>query len=139
LTISNLGIALVQAGRLAEAIQQFKHAVQLSPSAYTHNNLGAAMMKTGRLPEAISEFQAAIRLDSDFVQAYANLAQVLKLSNRWQDAIVTAEKGIKIARSTGDNALIGQLEKWLAQLQAELRGKNDAPSAPQSSQPEPKP
>lgn len=138
-TISNLGIALAQAGRLAEAIQQFRHALQLDPTAYAHNNLGAAIMKTGRLPEAIDEFQAAIRLNPDYVQAYANLAQLLKLSNRPQEAVVTAEKGIEIARSTGDNTLTGQLEEWLTQLRAELRRENDVQSSPQLSQPAPKP
>jgi tetratricopeptide (TPR) repeat protein len=138
-TLSNLGIALVQAGRLAEAIQQFTLAVQLSPSAYAYNNLGAAMMKADRLPEAIDQFYAAIRLDPDFVQAYANLAESLKLSNRAQEAIAAAEKGSEIARSTGDNALTGQLEEWLTQMQTELRRKNDVQSSPPSFQPAPKP
>jgi tetratricopeptide (TPR) repeat protein len=79
-TRSNLGIALVQAGRLEEAIQQFSDAVELDPSAYAHNNLGAAMMKFARQPEAIDAFQTAIRCDPVYVQAYANLAQALKLS-----------------------------------------------------------
>jgi tetratricopeptide (TPR) repeat protein len=137
-TISQLGIALVQAGRLAEAIPQFRHAAQIDPSAYAHNNLGAAIMKTGRLPEAIDEFQTAIRLNPDYVQAYANLAQVLKLSDRSREAILTAQKGIEKARTTGDNTLTGQLEDLLTQLQAELRRENDIQSAPQSSRPAPK-
>jgi tetratricopeptide (TPR) repeat protein len=138
-TRSNLGIALVQAGRLEEAIQQLRHAVELDPSAYAYNNLGAALMKSTRLPDAIGEFQAAIRRDPDYVQAYANLAQALKLSDRPQEAIVAAEKGIEMARSSGDNTLTGQLEESLTQLRAELRRENDVQSPPQSSQPAPRP
>ena len=99
----------------------------------------AAMMKTARLSEAIDAFQAAIQLDPGYVQAYANLAQVLKLSSRPLEAIVAAEKGIEIARSTGDSTLIGQLEELLAQLHAELRRENDIGAPPQSSQPASKP
>ena len=119
----------MQAGRLTEAIQQLRHAVQIGPSAYTHNNLGFAIMHSGKLPQAIGHYRAAIRLNPDFVHAYANLAQVLKLSNRSQEAIATAEKGIEIARSTGDDTLSGQLVEWLTQLQAKLRRQNDAQSS----------
>ncbi len=138
-TVSNLGIALAQAGRETEAIQQLRRAVQISPSAYAHNNLGAALMRSGELSQAIDQYRAAIRLNPDFVQAYANLAEVLKLSNRSQEAIVIAEKGIEIARSTGDNSLTMQLEKWLTQLQAELRRENEVQAPPQSSQVVPEP
>jgi tetratricopeptide (TPR) repeat protein len=134
-TISNLGIALVQAGRLAEAIQQFSRAVQLSPTAYAHNNLGAAIMKTGRLPEAIGEFQEAIRLTPDFVQAYANLAQAQLSAKKSEEAVATAQKGIEIARATRQEAAAGQLQEWLTNLQAELKRKGDAQTAPQSIRP----
>ena len=138
-TISNLGDALVQAGRLKEAIQQFRRGVQLDPSAYAHYNLATAIMKTGRLPEAIVEFRTAIRFNPNFVQAYASLAQALKLSNRSQEAIVAAKKGIEITRSSGDNSLTGQLEELLAQLQADLRRENDIRPLTPPSQPAPKP
>jgi tetratricopeptide (TPR) repeat protein len=138
-TISNLGIALAQAGRTAEAIPHLTRAVQLSPSGYTHNNLGAALIKAGRLPEAIDEFQTAVRLDPSFVQAYINLAEVLKLSGRSHEAIVVAKKGIEIARSSGDKALTGQLEQSLGRLRAEVAKAKDNQSRPQESQSAPKP
>jgi len=134
-TISHLGVALAQSGRLAEAIPQFRNAALLNPSAYAHNNLGAALMKTGGLPEAIEEFQEAIRVDPDFVQAYANLAQALKLSNRPREAIITAERGIEKARSTGDHAFTAQLQDLLTQLQTERQGAGGIQPARQTPQP----
>jgi tetratricopeptide (TPR) repeat protein len=134
-TISNLGIALVEGGRLEEAIQQFSRAVELSPTAYAHNNLGAAMMKTGRLPEAIDEFRAAIRLTPDFLQPYSNLAQALLSAKKSDEAVAIAQKGIEIARATGQDAAATQLQKWLTNLPAESKPKTDARTPPQPIRP----
>lgn len=119
---SNLGNAFTRANRFPEAIEHLERAVQLKPDAAdSHTILGFALMHSGKLPQAIDHYRAAIRLKPDSVEAYANLAQALKLTNQPDEAVVTAQKGIEIARSTRQDAAAGQLQEWLTNLQAELK------------------
>jgi tetratricopeptide (TPR) repeat protein len=71
----NLGLSLLQAGRLSEAIAQFEAALKLSPTfADAHNNLGNAWAKLpGRLNDAIAEFKEVLRLQPDFAPGWHNL------------------------------------------------------------------
>lgn len=132
----NLGNALTRANRFPEAIEHLERAVQLDPvSADAHVILGAALTSTGKIPEAIEHYRAAIRLKPDSVEAYANLAQALSLANQSDEAVATAQKGIEIARSNGQDAVARQLQEWLVNLQAELKRKGDANSSPQPVRP----
>ena len=109
-----MGNALTRANRFPEAIEHLERAVQLQPdSADAHIILGAALMSSGKIPQAIDHYRAAIRLKPDSVEAYANLAQALNLANQSDEAVATAQKGIEIARSTGQDATAGQLQEWL--------------------------
>jgi hypothetical protein len=57
---------------------------------------------------------------------YANLAQTLAELNRSQEAIAAAEKAIQIARSTGQEAAVGEFDEWLEHCRIELRRAADA-------------
>jgi protein O-mannosyl-transferase len=120
--LANLGNALTRASHLPEAIEHLERAVQLEPdSADAHIILGAALTYSGKAAQAIDHCRVAIRLKPDSVEAYANLAQALNLAKQSDEAIATAEKGIEIARSTGQDAAARQLREWLTHLQAELK------------------
>ena len=74
---SNLGNALVQAGRVQKAIEYWQQALQINPDlAETHYNLGLALEGLGRKPEAIQQYEEALRIKPDFVQAQTALARV---------------------------------------------------------------
>jgi tetratricopeptide (TPR) repeat protein len=71
----NLGEALVQVGREAEAIEHFLQALRVSPArANTHNSLGNAYNRLGKAERAVAHFDHAIRIDPNFALAYTNLA-----------------------------------------------------------------
>ena len=56
-------LALRQAGRIPEAIQECETALRLDPGyASAHNNLGNALLDAGRIPEAIDQYREALRL-----------------------------------------------------------------------------
>jgi tetratricopeptide (TPR) repeat protein len=134
--LSNLGNALTRANRFSEAITHLEQALELQPDlADAHMTLGVALMHSGKLPQAIDHHRTAIRLKPDFVEAYANLAQALKLAKQSDESIAAVEKGIQIAKSTGQLAAARQLQDWLSDFRAETNRKGEAGSAPQSTRP----
>jgi Tfp pilus assembly protein PilF len=74
----NLGVALDEAGRAADAIKHYEETLRMKPdSAETHNNLGAALLEVGRIEEAINHYEQAVRIKPDHVGAHSNLAWIL--------------------------------------------------------------
>jgi len=58
---NNLGAALLELGQTAEAISQFRMALELTPHyGEAHNNLGFALASHGRQTEAVAYFQKAL-------------------------------------------------------------------------------
>ena len=58
-----LGLALSQAGKIPEAIQEYKAALRIAPNAgEAHLNLGYIYFNQGRYEEAIAHFRQAIRV-----------------------------------------------------------------------------
>ncbi len=62
----NLGVALEQQGRLAEAAEQYRAAAKLEPDRYQgHHNLANALDRLGHPAEALAEHREAVRLGPD--------------------------------------------------------------------------
>jgi tetratricopeptide (TPR) repeat protein len=83
-----LGFALVEKGRLEDAVEHFEKALQLKtdfPEA--HNNLGAVLARTGRPGDAIEHFRQALRSRPDYVEARINLGAALVQTGRFPEAI----------------------------------------------------
>ena len=78
ITENNLGTALQQAGRHAEAVTHHQRAISLMPDyAPAYNNLGASLRAAGRLEEAVAAYRQALVLKPDFDNASYNLANAL--------------------------------------------------------------
>ena len=72
----SLGTLLLDAGRVEEALQQYRVAVEHSQgntAAEAHNGMGVALASTGALDPAIGHFREAIRLRPDYEEARRNL------------------------------------------------------------------
>ena len=77
---TNLGIALEQQGRPADAEARYRDAIRLSPrNADAHNHLGILLVSTGRVREGIAEFRAALEIQPTFTAASLNLERALAL------------------------------------------------------------
>jgi tetratricopeptide (TPR) repeat protein len=75
----NLGVALEQQGRLAEAAEQYRIAARLEPDRYQgHHNLANVLGRLGHPAEALAEHREAVRLspDTQFLHHVLGLALV---------------------------------------------------------------
>ncbi len=85
---NNLGSALIDVGRLPEAIAHLQKALRLTPGfAQAHFNLGTALHYSGRLPEAIEQFEQALQLKPNYSQAHNNLGNLLRQAGQLPAAI----------------------------------------------------
>jgi len=96
LILNNLGMALVEEGRIAEALPEFERAVTLAPDvAASQGNLANALALSGRIAEALPHFEAAMRLDPKNAQSAYNLGQALVLSGRTAQAVAAFEEALR--------------------------------------------
>jgi tetratricopeptide (TPR) repeat protein len=130
---TNLGRLLYTNGDLRLAIPHLEAALQLEPRFVDlRNALGESYRTTGRLQDAIEQYEATLRMKPDFAPAYAGLAQALATAGRSEEAAAAADKGIAVARSSGQDTMAEQLEEWVKQYRAELRRAIDV-ALPNSS------
>jgi len=94
---NNLGIALGEQGKPAEAIEAFRKAIEIQPDYISaHDNLGVALQQQGKLAEAIEAFRKAIDIQPDFVRAHYGLGNVLNEQGKLEEAIKAFRKAIDI-------------------------------------------
>jgi len=77
-TSNNLGVVLLEPGRLEDAAAAFRDALLLQQDfAEAHNNLGLALAELGRPDEAADHYRQAVRLKPDYAVAHHNLGKAL--------------------------------------------------------------
>jgi Tfp pilus assembly protein PilF len=83
-------------GSVDDAMVHYEKAIANSPDFYpAHNRLGSAYLSRQRLGEAQSQFEAAIKDNQNDAEARFNLANVLLLTQRYDDAAVEIQEGFK--------------------------------------------
>ena len=96
----NLGAALGETGRHQEAIDVLCRAVELDPlSAPFHSSLGAAYRDSGKLEDAEAELRKVQELAPEFVFGHYNLAGILFLQERYDEALEAFSKARALDRS----------------------------------------
>jgi tetratricopeptide (TPR) repeat protein len=74
---NNLGVYLLQAGNVEQAVSHLRAAAALSPSwAKAHLNLGDALRAEHRYDEAIAELQRAQQLDASMVETHYDFGRL---------------------------------------------------------------
>jgi tetratricopeptide (TPR) repeat protein len=74
---ANLGVYYGDQGRLPQAVEALRLALQRKPEASVHDYRGQILLQLGRDDEAAREFEAAISAEPTFATAYANLAALV--------------------------------------------------------------
>ncbi|MBV8666821.1 MAG: tetratricopeptide repeat protein [Burkholderiaceae bacterium] len=83
----DLGTALQNLGRFADAEKCYRQVVKLNPtSAVMRDTLGVLLSSMGRFAEAEQEIRRALALDPRFLQAHINLGYVSDNQAHWAEA-----------------------------------------------------
>ena len=138
LAYNNLGFYQSGMGRTAEAMKNYRHALEINP-AYEDalNNLGYALAGQKKFAEAIPYYEAALRVRPNHAEVHNNLGNALSELGRIDEAIqhyliVLAQKpdhadahnnlGIALAMK-------GKLDEAIPHFQAAIRSKPSYASA----------
>ncbi len=93
----NLGNALLQEGKIDEAIAQYQMALKMDPNdAETWNNFGNALFRKGNVDEAVSHYQMALQIRPGHAKACYNLGNVLLQKGKVEDAIAYYQMALQI-------------------------------------------
>jgi len=127
---SNLGLALMAEGRVAESLDPFRAAIAADPTlARLHYNLGYSLLQLSRLDEAAGSFNEAIRLDPENGKFRHALGIVLERRGFTAAALEQFEAAVRSSPQDPEfhynlgvalDAL-GQAERAMEQYQATVR------------------
>jgi tetratricopeptide (TPR) repeat protein len=80
--LNNLGVLLMDSGKLQDALRPLARAVQVKPTApLFQNNLGMALERSGFRIAALRHYELAVRSDSTFSKAVKNAERLKTLVN----------------------------------------------------------
>ena len=97
LVLLNLGGALEDLGRRAEAIPLYERAVQVQPNLFMSQfRLAEALAAVGRIDEAQPHYQEAVRLNPEMAAGHYGLGQVLRLRGNKLEAKEQFELALQI-------------------------------------------
>ncbi len=84
-----MGLALVELGRIDEAIDHYRRALETRPDAgaETHTALGLALMTQGKTEEAIRHHRAALRENPKLADGHNNLGAALSSQGEFDESI----------------------------------------------------
>jgi len=93
----NLGTALEQQGKQAEALAHYKTALKIDPnSTEAHNNLANLLDEAGQTKDALENYQAALRLNPNAPLAHCNLGTLLVKLGRFDEAMREYEAAARL-------------------------------------------
>ncbi|HLZ54371.1 MAG TPA: tetratricopeptide repeat protein [Verrucomicrobiae bacterium] len=94
----DLGMALCDAGRTDEAIEQYHAALRINPDdSLAHNDLGVALSRQGRLAESISEYRQALQIQPGNADAHRNLGDALSKTGHNAEALTQLQQALALA------------------------------------------
>jgi len=92
---TNLGMVLLQQGRLDDAIVQYRSALQMQPDSWdAEYNLGTALVRKGQVDEAIQHCERAVAMRPTDPDAQVSLGDALLRKGRIDDAIDHYQKAM---------------------------------------------
>ncbi len=96
-THTNLGAALAAQGRIDEATQHYRQALELNPrDVGAHSNFGSALAARGQAAEAIAHYQQALAANPAHGPTHNNLANVLSDLDRTEEAMAHYKQALAI-------------------------------------------
>jgi tetratricopeptide (TPR) repeat protein len=113
----SLGQAFLHKGDSKQAEVYLSQAVLLDPNRpELHYNLALALADQGKIDEALKHYSRAVRLNPS-VDTSPALHQLLAVSyaeaRRFREAILAAERALKLALATGNRELAQKIREWI--------------------------
>ncbi len=100
---TNLGLALVDLGRVPEAVVQYTAAIRIQPgNPVTQFNLCNALTRLGRPAEALPHGETAVRLDPNNANAQVDLGIALVALGRPAEAVPHYEEALRLEPQAAD-------------------------------------
>ncbi len=116
------GVALSKQGKMAEAIAEYRRAIQRSPNVCSfQNNLGATLLYSGRVEEAIPHLMKAVELCPNHGKARCNLGWALLQSGQTAAAIEHLRRSAELKQCPPQ--ILGRLA-WLLATSGDDRLRN---------------
>jgi tetratricopeptide (TPR) repeat protein len=116
---TNLGNALRAHGRLEEAAERHRRAIELNAEyAEAHANLGTVLRDLARPEEAVASFSRAVAIRPDFALAHNNLGLVLQGLGRPEEAIGAHRRALAAKPDFPEgHASLGNAQRRLGRLE----------------------
>ena len=94
---NNLGIAMLRAGRVSEAVENFKSVLEINPDFVDARiNLGNTLFQAGQAEAAIEQIRQALASKPDSAAAHFNLGKIFARLGRTQDAVDEFEQAARL-------------------------------------------
>jgi tetratricopeptide (TPR) repeat protein len=150
---SNLGLALLDEGRLQEGVEQCREALAINPDQLdAQYNLGLALFQEGSadeamvhspgamqgwLDEAIYHYRQALQIDPENVDVLDNLGDALARDGRPEEAITEYRAALKASPDNAEThydlgkalASLGQTDESIAEYREAVRCNPEYPDA----------
>lgn len=95
--LNKVGNQLKRKGKLAEAIGEYRRAIELNPQfSWSYYNLGDALAKQGHINEAIAEYRKAIEINPKSAVYFYSLGKLLAHKGDISEAVVCYENTLKL-------------------------------------------
>jgi tetratricopeptide (TPR) repeat protein/tRNA A-37 threonylcarbamoyl transferase component Bud32 len=127
---NNLGVALRDHGKLAQAEATFRKVIELNPDyAEAYNNLGVALKEQGKAAQAEAAYRQALKHKYGYPTAHRNLGIALFDLGRPDEAMAEFQEALQLDPNDGaahHNLGValwhkGRLEEAIAEFQAAIR------------------
>ena len=94
----NLGASLKNLGRLVEAANSYRRALEIEPGCFlAHNNLGNVLLSLGRAGRAEACYRRALEIRPECAETHFNLGNCLKDMGRPVEALAAYRRALEIA------------------------------------------
>jgi tetratricopeptide (TPR) repeat protein len=93
--LNRRGIARVEGGDVAGALEDFRQATSFAPDyAEAWNNSGLVRQMLGQLPEAIADFDRALAIRPAYPEALSNRGRVRQALGDWTEALADFDRAL---------------------------------------------
>lgn len=98
-----LGVTLDRQGRAAEAIQQYRNALEIRPNYFdAQYALGGVLFRAGELSQATQHYRLALKLNPGHADLHVDLANTLALQGRMDEAMQHYRQALLIDPTSGN-------------------------------------